>query len=139
MAIDVDPKVAVALLNYIPKAMAVAKKVFATVDEKLDYSIRSAHLEYATAVVRKYSKAKTFLIRTEAVDLYEFYVPASVELQDKGRVERVDLQKLRSIAPRLVISGSGGSGKTILLPAPATRCASEWRGLPDPCRTAELE
>lgn len=110
-----DPKLAAAVVGYLPRAMGVAKKAFTAIDDALSYSIRQAHFDYAAAVVKKHSKAKTFLIRTEAVDLYDFYVPASVNVKGRSRVDRVDLNKLRTIDSRLIITGSGGSGKTILL------------------------
>lgn len=112
---ELDPKFVSAIAGFAPRAIAAAKKVFGSADQSLDYAVKKAHTNYACAIISKYSRAKTFLIRSEPEYLYEFYVPASVERRGTERIERVDITKLKAISQRVIITGSGGSGKTILL------------------------
>lgn len=53
MITGAEPKIAAAVLSYLPKAMGVAKKVYSAIDDAMAYSIRSSHIDYATAVVQK--------------------------------------------------------------------------------------
>jgi hypothetical protein len=104
-----------AVLNFLPKAIKIGKSIWKKFDDSIEHTFRSVHYDYATSIINKYSKAKTFLIRSEPVDLYDFYIPASVNKPNDVRVEQVNLSKLKDISKRLIITGSGGSGKTILL------------------------
>lgn len=110
-----DIEIASAVARLLPGAFGVAKKVWTEIDQALDNSIRSAHIDYATNVIKKNSYAKTFLIRSSPAYLYDFYVPASVEPDRTSRVEHVDISKLYGISKRLIITGNGGSGKSILM------------------------
>ncbi len=111
----IDPKFLIAVSQFIPKALEVAKKVWSNFDQSIDYLIKQAHINYACSVIRKYSRSKTFFIRTEAVNLYDFYVPASIDCREAGRIEKIDVEKLLKISKHVIITGSGGSGKTILM------------------------
>lgn len=113
--IGVGISAGVAVAKFLPEALNIAKSVWGKVDQSLSNSIRSAHLEYAVRVIERHSRAKTFLIRAAPVYLYDFYVPSSVECDGGRRVERVDLGALHSISNRVIVAGSGGSGKTILM------------------------
>lgn len=110
---DISSGASVAAL--LPQAFNTARAVWGKIDQALDNSIRSAHLEYATNVIKKHSYAKTFLIRSTPAYLYDFYVPASVQFDGDRKLEKVDIESLSAVSRRLIITGSGGSGKSILM------------------------
>lgn len=112
---DIDAKTAMDVAAFLPKALEVAKRVWAKVDNSVDNSIRKSHLNYACSVISKYSRAKTFLIRTESQYLYDFYVPSSIHKRGVSRISQVNLSKLKNIDARLIVTGGGGSGKTVLM------------------------
>jgi len=113
---EIDPRFVGAITTILPKAIEIAKGLFSEMDQTVEYSIRQAHYDYACAIIRKYSRSKTFFVRAEPVDLYDFYVPASVEdIYGQRRTERADIPTLRNIGKNVIISGSAGSGKTIFM------------------------
>lgn len=69
---------------------------------------------YAVRLAAKHSKAKTFLVR-QPTYLYDFYVPSSITYAGDNRLERVGVQGLAGLGGRVVIAGTGGSGKTMLM------------------------
>jgi len=97
------------------KALKLAKDTLKDIDEKKQYALREAHIAYCENVVRKFCRARTFFVRNEPQFIEDFYVPASLLKNYKESISRANLTSLRKVSPRCVVTGSGGSGKTVFM------------------------
>jgi hypothetical protein len=96
------------------KIWALAKQTFGVADEVLQIKLKTAYINYLSKTRLKYSKAKSFFIRNEPVDLYSYYVATGIKC---GR-KIIAVPSFRSCVDasnRIVICGSGGSGKSVLM------------------------
>lgn len=100
-------------VSLIPKIIDVAKKI----DTAIKYDLRISHNEYCENIIRKYCKVRTFFVRDEPQYLDEFYVPASIERQGakRNKVKKAGIEELSSISKKIIVTGTGGSGKTIFM------------------------
>lgn len=96
------------------KIGGVAKQAFNVVDEIIRVKIKVAYTEYLSRTGQKYAKAKSFFIRNEAVDLYTYYVPTAIS-SGKNKIGEPSFAECVAASKRIVFSGSGGSGKSVLL------------------------
>lgn len=92
----------------------IGKNAFGTLDEVLRIKLKIAYTNYLTNVGEKYSKSKSFFIRNQAVDLYSYYVPTGIEC-DSTKILTPSFRECIKKSERIVITGSGGSGKTVLM------------------------
>ncbi|MDO3387520.1 NACHT domain-containing protein [Gilvimarinus sp. SDUM040013] len=92
----------------------LAKKSYTKLDEKLKLELKTAYCQYLKKTGEKYSKSKSFFIRNESVDLYSYYVPAGISIGDCV-ISKPDFKACSEKSKRIIISGTGGSGKSILL------------------------
>ncbi|MBN8214897.1 MAG: NACHT domain-containing protein [Xanthomonadales bacterium] len=88
---------------------------FKKIGSELSWETRIAHTRYAESLVEKYAKLKTFFIRSAPCPLYDFYVPAAISDKKGNTVQRVGVADLEVISKRVIVTGTGGSGKTILM------------------------
>lgn len=102
------------IASNLTKIMEIANICYEKIDAKAQIKLKTAYTKYLSLTREKYSKSKSFFIRTEAVDLYSYYVPTgirckSIELEEPSFSECIACSK------RFVITGTGGSGKTVLM------------------------
>jgi hypothetical protein len=114
MTID-EASVAIKAAPLLIKGITFLKNTFKNADNKLNYEFREAHVTYCCNIIKKYCRARTFFIRTEPQFLDDFYVPASIIRGHNTRIKKANLSSLRKIAPSCIVTGSGGSGKTIFM------------------------
>lgn len=62
----------------------------------------------------RYSKAKSFFIRSEAVYLYEFYILLGISF-GKTEINNATVADIAALNPFMVLVGGGGSGKSMLM------------------------
>lgn len=96
------------------KIWAVGKKVYSSADESIQIALRTAYTDYLSKTTEKYSKSKSFFIRSEPTSLYSYYVPIGITCNRHSILEP-DIDQCFQKSKRIIISGSGGSGKSILL------------------------
>lgn len=60
-----------------------AKGFFKGAADKFRLHLDRTYRQYLTTLLEKYSKAKSFLLRGEAVPLYQFYVPLDLKTKNK--------------------------------------------------------
>lgn len=97
---------------------------------ELAWETRAAHVNYANALIERYAKLKTFFIKTEPTPLYEFYVPSAITVGKSHLTEKVGVADVSRIGNRIVITGTGGSGKTILMRHLLLDCLSKAEWMP---------
>ncbi|HEY6806541.1 MAG TPA: NACHT domain-containing protein [Pyrinomonadaceae bacterium] len=75
--------------------------------------LNRSYKEYLQCVLARYSRAKSFFIRDEPTYLYNFYVPMG--LTSKGQLIQASVCALESLNRFVVITGTGGSGKSMMM------------------------
>lgn len=76
--------------------------------------LQQSYKDYLHCVDERYSKAKSFFIVSEAVYLYEFYIPSSISF-GKTEVDNTTIADIAALNPFMVLVGGGGSGKSMLM------------------------
>ena len=75
---------------------------------------RHTYARYVERVLERYGRGKSFFIRSEAVPLYQFFIP--LDLKTNARhLSRPNASDLVTHSPFAIISGSGGSGKSMMI------------------------
>lgn len=114
--VAVTSRFAQGAMNLLPFALSAARGVVRG-NDFVEFEFRKAHVEYCTAILKNYCKARTFFVRDDPQYLEEFYVPTSLRARSRGRarLERANLDSLATIGPHVIVDGNGGSGKTIFM------------------------
>lgn len=102
------------VLKNLEKIINLAGKAFGKADEVLQVSLRTAYTSYLESTQSKYSKSKSFFIRDQPVDLYSYYIPTGVRCAN-ANFNRPTFRDLSKHSKRIVLTGSGGSGKSVLM------------------------
>ncbi len=96
------------------KILSIAKAVHGAVDERLQITLRTAYTTYLEKTASRYSKAKSFFVRDRPVNLYDYYV--SIGLQcGTDIISEPSPKRCFSRSSRIIITGSGGCGKSVLM------------------------
>ncbi|MBX8575633.1 NACHT domain-containing protein [Pseudomonas cichorii] len=96
------------------KIVATAKATYTFADETIQIGLKTAYTDYLTNTAAKFSKSKSFFIRNQPTDLYDYYVPIGI-FCNSSFIPEPDTKTCLTNNKKIVISGSGGSGKTILI------------------------
>jgi hypothetical protein len=116
MSEELDPnKIAAELVNqnlgtFIDKTKNAIKET----TDAIRLRLNRTYSDYLSCLLGRYSKAKSFFIREEPTDLYSFYVPVGVTC-GKKKVPKATASDICSINPYSIITGSAGSGKSMLM------------------------
>ncbi|WP_355606204.1 NACHT domain-containing protein [Xanthomonas cannabis] len=103
-------------VGLIPVALKIASVAGKSLTESISYDFRKAHNEYCSALIKKYCRARTFFVRDEPQYLDDFYVPSTISTRRDKYYPRADLATLDAVTgKRTIITGTGGSGKTIFM------------------------
>ncbi|MCU1765368.1 NACHT domain-containing protein [Pseudomonas protegens] len=92
----------------------LGKSAFGKLDETLKLKLKSAYDDYLYRAREKYSKSKSFFIRDQPVDLYEYYVSAAIQCRT-AIIEKPMFYNCIKASRRIVITGTGGTGKSVLI------------------------
>ena len=114
-ATEVATKVTTNLIeSAIKGAWNKAKQWFKDLDSKDAIKYGTAYEEYLDNTYRKYSKIKTIIYRRVPKDLYSFYECIGISFNGKT-IDTNDINNILNVGKKIVITGSGGMGKSILL------------------------
>jgi len=94
--------------------LKLAKKAYGSVDEVLQVKLKTAYTDYLKGAQEKYSNSKSFFIRNQSVDLYSYYVSSGIRC-DRHLIQAPDFKGCIEFSKNLIITGSGGSGKSVLM------------------------
>jgi hypothetical protein len=114
--------------NY-DRILTVAKSSYEKIDEDIKIALGIAYRDYLSKTIAKYSKSKSFFIRNEPTSLYDYYVPIGV-LGGNTKLDQPDIPNCLELSKRVVIAGSGGSGKSILMKHLFLDCINSQRFVP---------
>ncbi|HYN54742.1 MAG TPA: NACHT domain-containing protein [Methylotenera sp.] len=98
----------------LDKIYGFGKKVYGKADAAIQVSLKTAYTDYLNASRLKHSKSKSFFIRNQPVELYSYYVPTSIACGNR-LITKPNFKKCTDFTNRIVISGTGGSGKSVLM------------------------
>lgn len=100
--------------NNLEKIYSIGLKAYGKADETLQVKFKTAYTNYLTVTRDKYSKSKSFFIRNQAVDLYSYYVSTGIACGDVT-LESPTFESCLDQSNRIVVTGTGGSGKSVLI------------------------
>ena len=111
---DINKMVVEFVNQNIDRFYTTGKEILKGTSDKVRLYLFNTYKDYLSCVAGRYSKAKTFLIRGEATNLYEFYVPTGISCGRKeyNQPSFIDIAKHNQCS---VIMGGGGSGKSVLM------------------------
>ncbi|WP_339610121.1 NACHT domain-containing protein [uncultured Roseivirga sp.] len=93
---------------------SIGKSTFKKFSTELSLKLKSKYSVYLKNLTDRYGKTRSFFIRDNPKPLYQFYEPIGVENENKV-LEKANILDLVSTHDKLIILGSGGAGKSILL------------------------
>lgn len=96
------------------KIWSVGRKAYDAADESIQVALKTAYTDYLSKTTDKYSKSKSFFIRNEPTNLYSYYVPIGIACNAQAIAEP-NIAQCFLKTKRIIISGTGGSGKSVLL------------------------
>lgn len=96
------------------RIISYTNRVYKKADAKIQTTINTAYKKYLDNVSEKYSKAKSFFIRNQPTYLYNYYVSTSIKCESKVFKEP-KFTPLISFNKKIIITGSGGCGKSIIM------------------------
>src|SRR5829696_6177205 len=76
--------------------------------------LKSTYGTYLERVLERYGRGKSFFVRSESIPLYDFFVPLDLTTQVR-RLSAPALTDVAAVSPFGIISGSGGSGKSMMM------------------------
>jgi hypothetical protein len=108
-------KIAVEFLqNNLDKITGILKKVAKSTRDQVRLRLDSTYKDYIETILQRHSKVKSFFIRNEPVHLYKFYIPLGLSFRNK-HLRNFGLLDVVAISPFSIITGSAGSGKSMLM------------------------
>lgn len=94
--------------------LKIAKQAFVKLDDNIQHTLGLAYNKYEEQVKLKYSLSKSYFTSNQSVDLYDYYVGTNLQSRNLT-IKDVSIDKLLRHSRHSVISGSGGSGKSVLM------------------------
>ncbi len=82
---------------------------------EIHLQLAQAFEPYRAKMQATLGRCKTILYRYSPVDFYSFYIPLDVEPDTGDRLCDISLQSLAEHGKHILLSGTGGSGKSMLL------------------------
>ncbi|MBB3059502.1 NACHT domain-containing protein [Microbulbifer rhizosphaerae] len=94
----------------------IANSTYGKLNEEIKLKLKTAYSEYLKKTEQKYSKSKSFFIRDRSVDLYSYYIPVGLASNgDRVKLDTPSFSDCLNQSHHFVISGLGGSGKSVLM------------------------
>ncbi len=98
----------------IKSIISTAKQTYNIVDEQIQYHLGIAYDKYLSQIKNKYSRSKSFFTSNQAVDLYDYYVSTSLQMNSLT-INETNTDQLFKHSIHSVISGTGGCGKSVFM------------------------
>lgn len=102
------------LQQNLEKFFRTAKGIIKAGADQLRLILDRTYKEYISNLLTRHSKIKSFFIRTEPANLYDFYVPLSISTRQR-KLEGTGIHDIVRVSPFSIITGSAGSGKSMLM------------------------
>lgn len=110
-----ENKIVVEFINSnIEKFIELGNNIFKGTKQSIQFKLKTVYSNYLNKVSERYGKSKSFFIRDEPQELSSFYVPVGIE-SSKIKIKNANLRAILNHNNKSIISGTAGSGKSILL------------------------
>lgn len=113
----------------IEKIYNLGRQAWGSVDEVAQIKLRTAYSDYLRITRERYSKSKSFFIRSQSVDLYSYYVSTGIRCGNY-LISTPQFYNCTDRFSRIVITGTGGSGKSVLMKHLFLDCIRDKRYVP---------
>ncbi|MDP3940220.1 MAG: NACHT domain-containing protein [Deltaproteobacteria bacterium] len=113
-AVDVNKLAAEFIQANLDNAVEFASSKIKGARNVFKSKLERTYKGYLARILGRYSRAKSFFIRTEPVPLYDVFVPLGLANQVR-KLPKASVIDVTSVAPCAIVTGSGGSGKTMLM------------------------
>lgn len=101
-------------INVTTSTANIIKNKYKDIIKKKDIDSKDAFIRYLGASYDRNSKIKTLLYRTEPKKLYSFYECIGV-MHNRRKIDTNKISNILDIGHKIIISGTGGIGKTTML------------------------
>ena len=91
--------------------------------------LKTTYSAYLERILERHSKSKSFFVRSEALPLYDFFVPPNLSNQQR-QLSAPTAANLAAVSPATIVTGSGGCGKTMLMRHFLVSCIRERDKIP---------
>lgn len=112
------------VLANVDRIFDIAKKTYGKADASIQVGLKTAYTNYLSKTRLKYSMSKSFFIRSQPVELYSYYVPTGITCGQK-EIKQPSFKNCTDFTKKLVIAGTGGSGKSVLIKHLFLNCIEE--------------
>lgn len=110
-----ESEIAVELLNsQLDNLFEFGRGIYEAHDEKRKIKIGEAYQKYILHARSKLAKTKSFFILDKPADFYDYYVSTALSC-GRTKLDNPGIVQCTSIGDRVVITGTGGSGKSIFM------------------------
>jgi hypothetical protein len=76
--------------------------------------LKGTYRSYLERLLERYGRGKSFFVRSESIPLYDFFVPLDLTTQVR-QLSAPSITNVAEISPFAIITGSGGSGKSMMM------------------------
>jgi len=111
---DINKTVAEFINLNIKEFVELGLNIFKGTKESIQFKLKTVYSTYLSNVGERYGKSKSFFIRDEPQELHTFYIPVGLESSNL-KIKTANLRAVLSHNTKSIISGTAGSGKSILL------------------------
>ncbi len=112
--LDVNKVAAEFLVAQETKLLDLGKGVYKTARGKLRLKLRRTYTKYVGNIFERYCRSKSFFIRTEPIQLYDFYVPLDLVVGRKT-IANPSAEGIASKHRLCTVCGTAGSGKSMFM------------------------
>jgi hypothetical protein len=111
---DINAVTAEFIKQNIESFLKTSRGFFKVATKEIRLRLDRTYTDYLNCVLDKYSKAKSFFIRTEPQFLYEFYVPLSIRCRNTT-ITNPQFTDVVNLSHYIILTGTGGSGKSMFM------------------------
>ncbi|SFU37447.1 NACHT domain-containing protein [Pustulibacterium marinum] len=113
---EIDPnKIIAEFLNLkVNDLTKIGESIIKGTKEKVKITLKTGYEKFLAESFTRYGKSKTFFHRDSNVNLSTFYVPLSLRCNDV-LIKSANIKALLDANKNIIISGTGGAGKSIML------------------------
>lgn len=112
--LDINAVTASFIKQNVDSWLEAGKGVIKITSNKFRLRLSNTYSDYLRCVLEKYSKSKSFFIRTEPVNLYQHYEPLSIRCNQEN-IDNPEISSILNFSNFSIVTGSGGSGKSMFM------------------------
>ncbi len=111
---DINKIIAELLNENIKDLINEGKKILKGTKQTAQLTLKTIYSDYLKRIYERYGKSKSFFIRQNPVELYEFYIPMGLTC-DTITINTANVKGIFNVNKYSIITGTGGAGKSIML------------------------